>query len=346
MKDELAMELVDEEDVEDVPTDMKVRKQKSNLRFLDRIKDSWYRLLEWAYGGNCYFIGKDIATSLLLRKDRKVQSRVLVFSEARSDSFGVNQRMSLETGFVFGNAVQIRKFLWTKLYFFKPITIEGTPIKLALARRCFVENDTIVLDGRINEFYLNLPSHMAAVLRSLAFDIEDSSDWPLNVKEVVGCHISYPTVQKLVGIVCVRTDNEDGTSKLSISCAGDTKVLERIMPTVLEVDVEPFGEASVASSEKRVPLPNLKRFACGYNFTRGETTGFTDATHETFALANRHGALLMPTEEAKNLERALKALSDSVCLGPTDPIALDEVYVGDKAIYLRWHRGWTNALKG
>lgn len=395
----------------------KFQKKAGNLSLLEKIADRWYRFLERIFAPGCYYIGKDVA-SKLPRPDLnlgKIPSRLVVNSEAASASFGVNVVLMLLPGMIFGNAVVIVPFRRWRLCFFRPISMEGSPVKIALGRRSFVEGDTIVLDGTIPAsntgeyaYALNVPNYIAKTLRSLTFWFGTTAKYqPCGVRrilatdgaksaiaassehifEYVNCRLSSSCSRGESVVSCVLSDKGDGTAELKVMCASR---IVKVLPDVIKDDYD---------GNLPVKIGCAKRFCSGYIISRGDKTevleqevrmpkkdseesqyvptppgveigvrleelgpsmkleyGEADAveqkageglvqTQRTIVLAEGLAVLQLPLDKGRSVATALKAFSENVSSIPLPQAELmDELFTGENALYLRWHRGWSNQV--
>jgi hypothetical protein len=226
MNDEKVAEVNDADDAPTRRQAPKSKKQASNMSFKHRLIDVWYQILECAFAPGCYYIGKDVADKMPLQRCQprlssvpvtilpSEASRIAILSEKKK-SFGVDVSLMLHPGPAFGNSVVSHRVLGSMLYFFKPIPIEGSPVKIALGRRSFCENDTVVFDGTVpseehsvNVPNVNVPNYIASALRSAQFYSEQ--------QERVACCLSSPYSSGEPIVKTEKTDNGDGTSKLKI----------------------------------------------------------------------------------------------------------------------------------
>jgi len=254
-------------------------------------------------------------------------SRFVICNEKKPVSFGVDVNVLFIPGKIFSEAVVVVPVWWGKLYFFRPIQVEGGPVKIAIGKRSFVEGDTIVLDGTEwtgdnSGYSLNLPSHIVAALRSLRF-VNNSEG-----EKAICDSLSMPSTRGFSVVSCAFTLKGDGTVELVVKC---TPKLSIVLPDIVVV----------ANQEKNemTKIGYAKRFCVGYIITRGLKTAVLG---REIVLAEGESVLNLPLDEAKNVARALKAFDETVSMVPLLPSrGLDEMFCGEDALYLRWHRDWT-----
>ena len=314
-------------------------KQASNLSFRDRLADSWYRFLERTFAPGCYYIGSDVKIPDYPRtKDIDCPSKLTITSEKKNASFGVDIELVVRFGSIFRDAVETHKILGKKLVFFRPIHIENSSVRIALGRRSFIENDTVVLQGSISKdvvtYGLNIPGDIIQVLRNTEFHFKNS-------KEYVSSSYQSETTYPAGKLVSWELEEGNGTSNLKISV---DDLITNVIPNILTPS-EVENVSSVSSST---------RIVGGIKIVRGETASLVKTTkgtvekplvHTTLTLPKGSGTLTVSTEDAKLVVNALTALNNLSPNGFHRGLEMDELYRGKEAIYLKWHRGWSNYVE-
>jgi hypothetical protein len=324
----------------------KFEKQASNLSFRERLVDSWYRFLERTFAPGCYYIGSDYGAALCCGKaygmdgeEIVTPSQLAISSEKKNASFGVDIELVVKFGSIFRDAVETHKILSKKLVFFRPIHIEDSSVRIAIGKRSFIENDTVVLKGSTNEdvvtYGLNIPGDIMQILRNTEFHFKNNKEY---VSSSYQSEPTYPAGK----LVSWELEEVNGTSNLKINV--DDLITELIPNILTPSEVE--NVSSVSSST---------RIVGGIKIVRGETASLVKITkgtvekplvHTTLTLPKKSGTLTLSTEDAKLVVNALTALNDLRPHGFHRGLEMDELYRGKEAIYLKWHRGWSNYRSG
>jgi hypothetical protein len=334
------------DDGEESPNQKKVPKfetQASNLSFRERLVDSWHRFLERTLAPGCYYIGLDYGAALCCGKaygtdgeEIVTPSQLTIISEKKNDSFGVDIELLVKFGSIFRDAVEIHKVLGKKFVFFRPIHIENSSIRIAIGRRSFIENDTVVLNGSTSEdvvaYRLNIPGDIMQVLRNTNFHV-------LKDKEHVSSFCRSEPIYPARKLVSWELEEVNGTSNLKINV---DDLITNVIPNILSPSE--VGNVALVSSSTLI--------VGGIKIVRGETASFVKITkgtvekplvYTTLTLPKGSGTLTLSTEDAKLVVDALKALNDLSSYGFYRGMEMDELYRGKEAIYLKWHRGWSNS---
>ena len=323
----------------------KRKKQVGNLSFNERLVDLWYRFLERTFAPGCYYIGQDVKIPDYPKtKDIDCPSQITITSEKKNASFGLDIELFLRSGSVFRDAVETRKILWKTLVFFKPIPIANSSVRIALGRRCFIENDTIVIQGPTQDYTasyaLNVPGDIADVLRIIEIGF-------LNKRESISCQRLGYGVGTTAGKM-VRWEIEegkDGTSNLKIIVDDSNK---KVMPNIIDAD----EDSGVLDEKKAYVTRPSTRIVDGIQITSGEKASLVRATIGTLRKPLVHTILTLPTgsdtmtlhtEDVKLVVSALKAFNNLGPMVSSQGSEMDELYRGKDAIYLKWHRGWSNS---
>ena len=327
-------------------------KQASNLSFRDRLADSWYRFLERTFAPGCYYIGSDYGAALCCGKaygmdgeEIVTPSQLTISSEKKNASFGIDIELVVKFGSIFRDAVETHKILGKKLVFFRPIHIENSSVRIALGRRSFIENDTVVLQGSTSEdvvaYGLNIPGDITQVLRNTEFHF-------LKNKEYVSSFYWSEPIYPAGKLVSWELEEVNGTSNLKINVDDlITNVIPNILsPSEVGADNTIVNNVALVSSSTRI--------VGGIKIVRGETASLVKTTkgtvekplvHTTLTLPKGSGTLTVSTEDAKLVVNALTALNDLSPHGFHRGLEMDELYRGEEAIYLKWHRGWSNYVE-
>ena len=324
-----------ERDIMDWDAFERHNKSKTNMIFKQRLQDRWYWLLEKIFAPGCYFVkaGSDV---LNLNPDYICNSSIDILTEKGSHTFGKDVEINFVFGKIFYQNLVCKRVLGISLYFSRPFSIGD--IKIALGTRSFFENDTLVLacppDIQERTYSLNLPSHAVSFLKAFKFICKKGE------KEFVYLYddIKFSCYSYKGYITCSRTDYpESGKSDLNISVQYGIDLCY------------PIVEEGKEDEKYKNLYVYAKRFAAGFYFVRADKTGFVDEKQALFGLrvGDDDGPAVdkvtLETELAKRLEKALKALDDSLAaiVAGGSVIPFDEIFTGNNALFEYWHRGHT-----
>lgn len=285
-------------------------KRTSNLSFLEKLKDLWFKCLEHLFAKGCFYIGKSIRDKIMEGEGPASCPAISVVTKEKDKDFGVNARIFLNSTKSFkGNIVKV-PVLWGKLgnlYFFKPIQNKEISLAFAISKRSFFDGETIVFDGMNlgNEYHLNLPQNILNILEGTTSGGRPSS--PL--------------------IEIVRERNENDTTVII-----DCKQTDKVFIPIIFVD----DQGGVTRKEYS------KRSVCGYSVVRGDKTE-VDFKHKLIKLAEGTTTLSLGHDDANELFKVLTSFNNTYGLfyGGDE---IDELYYGKDALYGRWHRWWTNSI--
>lgn len=321
--------------------------QKSNMSFKRRVADWFYKRLENWFAPGCYYIGRYGQNRLAEHNTNKDVSSIFILTNERDIDFGNNVRLVIRLGKIFSQHLVVKKIFNFKLYFFNPIKADDTGFKIALGMHSFVENDTIVfdvhqrMDDGLLEYYLNIPAHFIPMLRSVvSYTHEINSD---ESEERLLCSMMTPGIIGGKEFDATVLDETTETKKVKVVCSSND--LDRLFPLKLDSDMSEMSDYPMKVDFSS----NLGRrtvFIRGYKFTKGESIGFTDDQHKNFTLAKGETVIELRKDEADKVIEAVKALNLWACsYVPFEfNVPMDEIFVGDRAIYLRWHRGVENKV--